>query len=179
MEATEFGTVKVGEVVPVFGGKAFDRGEIRKISRVDYKNKWIVLFFWPEDFTFVCPTEIKGFQERLKDFEKKECQVLGCSVDSVHSHKAWVEHELKPIDFPLIGDIDKKVSSLFGVLNKDGVALRGTFIIDPKGILQSATINNLDVGRNVDETLRLVDGFQSGGLCPVNWKMGQKTLERK
>ncbi len=176
VETQAISQVKVGQRISNFEAKAYWNGKIEKIKLQDFKGKWIVLFFWPEDFTFVCPTEIKGFQEKIKEFENKDAQIIGCSVDSVHSHKAWVERDLKPIDFPMIGDMDKKVSSQFDVLNDEGVALRATFIIDPEGVLQSAMINNLSVGRNVEETLRLVGGFQTGELCPVNWKAGQKTL---
>jgi len=169
-------SARVGEKAPEFFGKAYVKGEFKQIKASDYRGKWIVLFFWPEDFTFVCPTEIKAFREKNIEFEKKNAQVIGCSVDSVHSHKAWVERDLGVIDFPLIGDMTKAVASMFGIVNKDGLALRATFIIDPDGVLQSATVNNLSVGRNVDETLRVLDAFQTGELCPVNWNKGQKTL---
>lgn len=171
-----FQDATVGEQAPAFEAEAFFKNKFEKIRLSDFKGKWVVLFFWPLDFTFVCPTEIKGFQSRLKEFKERDCQVIGCSVDSVHSHKAWVERDLKPIDFPMIGDLDKSVSSAFGVLNGEGKALRATFLIDPEGVLQSMMVNNLNVGRNVEETLRLIDAFQTGELCPMDWKKGQKTL---
>jgi alkyl hydroperoxide reductase subunit AhpC len=179
METIAVTTARVGEKAPDFEGEALFEGKFKQVQLGDYHGQWVVLFFWPLDFTFVCPTEIRAFQEKLAEFQERNAQVIGCSVDSVHSHKAWVERDLKQIDFPMIGDLDKKVSSAYGVLNAKGMALRGTFIIDEEGILQSVAINNLDVGRNVEETLRLLDAFKTGGLCPVNWKAGEKTLVRK
>lgn len=140
------------------------------------RGKWVVFFFYPLDFTFVCPTEVKGFQSRVADFEKRNAIILGCSVDSVHSHKAWIK-ELGGLDYPLLSDFHKKVASDYGVLIEDeGVALRATFIIDPEGIIKWASMSDNSVGRSVDETVRVLTALQTGDLCPVNWEPGEKTL---
>lgn len=142
----------------------------------DFKGKWVVLFFYPLDFTFVCPTEVKGFQSRVADFTKLNAAIVGCSVDSVHSHKAWIK-ELGGLDYPLLSDFHKKVAGDYGVLIEDeGVALRATFIIDPEGIIKWASMSDNSVGRSVDETLRVLAALQTGDLCPVNWEPGQTTL---
>jgi len=169
--------VKVASRAPKFAGEAYSNGEIVKISSEDYKGKWIVIFFYPLDFTFVCPTEITGYSSANEEFAKRNAQLIGCSVDSVHSHKAWSESSLGKVNFPLLSDITKKISSDFNVLlEKEGIALRGTFIINPDGILQYAVIHDLNVGRSVEETLRVLDALQSGGLCAVGWKKGDKNL---
>ncbi|TPX34825.1 peroxiredoxin [Synchytrium microbalum] len=154
----------------------------------DYKGKkWVVLFFYPLDFTFVCPTEIIEYSERSEDFKKLGCEVIGASVDSVHSHLAWINTPRKSgglgeMKIPIISDITKSISKEYGVLIEEaGIALRGTFIIDPKGILRQITINDLPVGRSIDETLRLLEAFQftdlHGEVCPANWKKGAKTMK--
>jgi peroxiredoxin 2/4 len=152
--------------------------EFRKISLADYRGKWLVLFFYPADFTFVCPTEIKGFNEALDAFKKLDAEVLGASVDSKYSHLAWIKRgDLGNLKYPLLADFRKEVAQAYNILDeKDGVALRGLFIIDPQGILQYQVVHNLDVGRSVDETLRVLEALQTGSLCPLGWKPGQKTL---
>jgi peroxiredoxin (alkyl hydroperoxide reductase subunit C) len=152
--------------------------EFRKISLADYRGKWLVLFFYPADFTFVCPTEIKGFSEALDAFKKLNAEVLGASVDSKYSHLAWIKRgDLGNVKFPLLADFRKEVARDYNILDeKDGVALRGLFIIDPQGVLQYQVVHNLDVGRSVDETLRVLEALQTGSLCPLGWKPGQKTL---
>jgi alkyl hydroperoxide reductase subunit AhpC len=153
-----------------------------KVSLSDYRGKWLVLFFYPLDFTFVCPTEILALSDRYEEFVELGADVLGVSVDSVYSHRAWIntpreKNGLAGLKFPLASDITKQVSRDYGVLvEEEGVALRGLFIIDPDGILQYAVIHNLNVGRSVDETLRVLEALQTGGLCPADWKPGQKTL---
>jgi alkyl hydroperoxide reductase subunit AhpC len=147
----------------------------------------LVLFFYPLDFTFVCPTELIAFSERVKEFEALNCAVVGASVDSKFSHLAWTQQPRKKgglggLNYPLLADLTKKISSDFGVLiEKDGIALRGTFIIDPKGTVRHIQINDLGVGRSVDETLRLLEGFQfadeHGEVCPAGWKKGEKTID--
>lgn len=171
-------TAKIGEPAPNFSLDAVVGGEFKKISLTDYRGKWVVLFFYPLDFTFVCPTEIKGFNEALKDFEKLNAAVLGASVDSKWSHKAWLERgDLGDLHYPLLSDIRKETARKYGILNDtEGVALRGLFIIDDKGILQYQSVNNLSVGRSVEEVLRVLQALQTGELCPINWKPGQKTL---
>lgn len=162
---------------PDFTAQAYVNGEIKEVSLSQYKGKWVVLFFYPLDFTFVCPTEIQGFSERVEDFKKLDAEILGVSVDSVHSHKAWSEGSLGKLNYPLVSDISHRISRDYGVLLEDkGISLRGLFIIDPQGILRSYVVNDLSVGRNVDEVYRTVQAFQTGELCPVGWKPGEKTL---
>ncbi|HLO27004.1 MAG TPA: peroxiredoxin [Geobacteraceae bacterium] len=169
---------RVGEPAPTFTLDAVVGTDFKKISLADYRGRWVVLFFYPLDFTFVCPTEIKGFNETLKEFEKLNAVVLGASVDSKWSHKAWIERgDLGDLKYPLLSDFKKETARGYGILNEnEGVALRGLFIIDDKGILQYESVNNLSVGRNVAEVLRVLEALQTGELCPINWKRGQKTL---
>lgn len=149
----------------------------------DYKGKWLILFFYPLDFTFVCPTEIKAFNERIDDIRKAGAEVLAVSTDSVYSHRAWINTPedkggLGPLKFPLASDITKDVSRDYGVLLEDkGIALRGLFIIDPDGTLQYQVVHGLNIGRSVDETLRVLEALKTGGLCGADWKPGQKTLQ--
>ncbi len=154
----------------------------KKVSLSDYKGKWLVFFFYPLDFTFVCPTEITALSDRYEDFDALGAEILGCSTDSVHSHKAWIntprsQNGLGPLKYPLASDITKEVARKYGVLIEDqGIALRGLFIIDPDGVLRYSVVHDLNIGRSVDETLRVLEALQTGGLCPANWKKGQKTL---
>jgi peroxiredoxin 2/4 len=152
--------------------------EFRKISLADYRGKWLVLFFYPADFTFVCPTEIKGFSEALDAFKKLNAEVLGASADSKYSHLAWIKRgDLGNLKYPLLADFRKEAARAYNILDEEhGVALRGLFIIDPQGVLQYQVVHNLDVGRSVDETLRVLEALQTGSLCPLGWKPGQKTL---
>jgi alkyl hydroperoxide reductase subunit AhpC len=168
---------QIGRLAPEFTAPAYVNGDIKEVSLRDYRGKWVVLFFYPLDFTFVCPTEIQGFDQKLGEFEKLNAQVLGASVDSVYSHKAWSEGDLGKLKYPLVSDISHRISRDYGVLLEDkGISLRGVFLIDPDGNLRSYLVNDLAVGRNVDEILRLLQAFQSGELCPVGWKPGEKTL---
>lgn len=168
--------IKVGEKIPDLTLEVY-QGEIKKIQLSDYKGKWIVLFFYPLDFTFICPTEIEGFAKREKEFSKANAAILGASTDSAHSHKAWFSRDLPQVTFPVIADTSHRLSRSFGVLIDDeGIALRGTFIIDPDGVLRYQVISDLNVGRSVEETLRVLQALQTGGLCPVEWKPGEKTL---
>lgn len=169
---------KVASPAPRFSGEAYIDGAITKISSADYRGKWIVLFFYPLDFTFVCPTEITGFSEAKEEFESRNAKVIACSVDSVHSHKAWCEGSLGKVKIAMLSDVTKKIAYDYGVLlEKDGIALRGTFIIDPDGILKYSVVHDLNVGRSVEETLRVLDALQSGGLCGMNWKKGEKFVK--
>jgi alkyl hydroperoxide reductase subunit AhpC len=172
--------VRVGKTAPdVKAQSLMPDGSFKDVRISDYRGRWVVLFFYPLDFTFVCPTEIRGFNAKYDEFRKLGAEVLTASTDSVFSHKAWVEHGLGKVRFPMLGDTNHEVSRAFGVLVAEkGVALRGTFIIDPEGVVQSAVVNNLAVGRNVDETLRTLQAFQTGELTPCEWKPGQKTLGR-
>ena len=176
----------VSAPAPDFSGEAYLNGEFKKISLSDFKGRKVVLFFYPLDFTFVCPTEIVAFTDKIEEFRKRNTEVIGVSVDSKFTHKAWAETErkdggIKGVNYPLLSDINKKVAADYGVLLPDGIALRGLFIINKDGILKHATINHLDLGRNVDEVLRLLDAVdfseQHGEVCPANWKKGEKAMK--
>lgn len=148
----------------------------------DYKGKWLVMFFYPADFTFVCPTEIIAMNDRLQEFKDLDAEVLGVSTDSVHSHKAWIntpkeENGLGGLDYPLAGDFTKEVAEKYDVLVKaEGTALRGLFIVDPEGVLRYQVVHDMNIGRSVDETLRVLEALQAGGLCPANWQPGDALL---
>ncbi|TMW54298.1 hypothetical protein DOY81_000653 [Sarcophaga bullata] len=171
---------------PVFKGTAVVNGVFKDISLADYKGKYVVLFFYPLDFTFVCPTEIIAFSDRAAEFRNIGCEVIACSTDSQYTHLAWINTPRKQgglgeMDIPLLADKSMKIARDYGVLDEDtGIPFRGLFIIDKNQNLRQVTINDLPVGRNVDETLRLVQAFQftdeHGEVCPANWKPGQKTM---
>lgn len=154
--------------------------EFKQLALKDFKDKWLVLFFYPADFTFVCPTEIMGFSDSMDSFRKLNAEIAAVSTDSKWSHLAWVKRgDLGDLRYPLLADFKKVTARAYGVLDEEqGVALRGLFIIDPKGVVQYQVIHNHDVGRSVEETLRVLEALQSGGLCPIGWKPGQKTLVR-
>lgn len=174
----------VGKPAPDFTMETVtgDGKDFGKVSLSDYRGKWLVFFFYPLDFTFVCPTEITALSDAAAEFTELDTEILGVSVDSIHSHKAWLNtpkdmNGLGPVNFPLASDITKKVASDYGVLiEEEGVALRGLFIIDPEGELKYQVVNHNDVGRSVEETLRVLQALQSGGLCAMNWKPGDKNL---
>ncbi len=170
---------KVGEPAPPFTLDAVVDKEFKKVSSSDYRGKWVVLFFYPADFTFVCPTEITGFNKAIDRFTELNAQLLGASVDSKYSHLAWIKRgDLGDLKFPLLADSKKEATDRYGILDeKEGVALRGLFIIDPNGILQYQVVNNLSVGRSVEETLRVLEALQTGELCPLGWKPGEKTIK--
>lgn len=173
--------IKLGTKAPEFKNSAYQKGikgDYKEISLGDYKGKWLVLFFYPRDFTFVCPTEIEGFAKHEADFNKENCQILAASTDSVESHKAWFERDLSVVKFPILADPTHELARTYEVLNEnEGKAERGTFIIDPEGNLRYIVVSDGDVGRSVTETLRVVKALQSGGLCPVDWKPGQANLK--
>lgn len=152
------------------------------VSLQDYDGKWLVLFFYPLDFTFVCPTEIRGLSKQYDTFKDLNCEILGVSTDSVFSHRAWMttpeeQGGLGPIAYPLASDITHQVSRDYGVLLEDeGIALRGLFIIDPEGVVRYQVVTDNNVGRSVDETLRVLQALQSGGLCPIDWEPGDENL---
>jgi alkyl hydroperoxide reductase subunit AhpC len=155
---------------------AINGGEFSRAKLEDYKGKWLVLFFYPLDFTFVCPTEITGYSKALDEFKALNAEVLGGSTDSVHSHKAWLK-DLGDLNFPLFADMSRDMSWDYGTLiPEQGISLRGTFIIDPEGILRYALYHDLGVGRSVAETLRVLKALQTGELCPVGWTEGDATL---
>ncbi|EQA38756.1 redoxin [Leptospira inadai serovar Lyme str. 10] len=177
---------QVTSLAPDFKAEAVIGQQIKEIKLSDYKGKWVVLFFWPLDFTFVCPTEIIEYDAKLDEFKKLGAEVLGVSVDSAFTHLAWKNTARKQgglgeIRYPLVADITKSIARDYGVLTEGGVALRGTFVIDPKGVIRQSTINDLPVGRNIDEAIRLVKAFQfvekHGEVCPANWDEGKKTMK--
>ena len=170
--------LKPGDAMPYYSGQAvMPNGKIEPISLADFRNQWLVVFFWPLDFTFVCPTEIRGFNQLTKDFAARNCMLLGASIDSVYVHAAWIEHGLGKVAFPLIGDVDRSLASGFGVLNDQGVALRATFVMNPKGVIEAASANAANVGRSPQETLRLVAAFQTGELTGCDWQPGDAFVE--
>ena len=175
---------KVGQPAP-----AFDMPSTKNIEKLnenvqldDYKGRWVVLLFYPLDFTFVCPTELTSFSDRYDDFEGIGAAVIGVSTDSVHSHRAWLrtpraQNGVEGLRYPLAADITKQVARDYGVLIEDkGIALRGLFVIDPEGVLRYAVIHDLNVGRSAEETLRVIQALQTGGLCQAEWRPGQQTL---
>lgn len=178
----------VQKKAPDFKGDAvMPDGSFKTISLADYKGKWVVLFFYPLDFTFVCPTEIIAFSEKTGDFKAINAEIVGVSVDSKFSHLAWrntprKEGGLGDLKYPLLADLNKSVARDYGVLIEEaGIALRGLFIIDPNGVIRAATVHDLPVGRNVDEALRVIKAFQfvekNGEVCPANWTEGKATMK--
>lgn len=167
----------VGSQAPTFELEGVHSGDFGSFRLDGYKGKWVVLFFYPLDFTFVCPTEIKEFHRRRDEFGELGAEVLAVSVDSKYTHLAWQKSELGEISYPMLSDLTKSVARQYGVLLEDqGIALRGLFIIDPEGIVQYEVVHGLDVGRSVDETLRVLQALQTGALCPVNWQPGDADL---
>ncbi|HLD17958.1 MAG TPA: peroxiredoxin [Patescibacteria group bacterium] len=168
---------QVGQLAPPFETEGVTgTGEFKTFRLEDYQGKWVVLFFYPLDFSFVCPTEITGFSKRMEEFQKLDAVVFGCSTDSVHSHRAWLK-DLGELRYPLLSDTSHSISCDYGVLIEEkGLALRGTFIIDPDGVLRYALYHDMSIGRSVSETLRVIHALQSGDLCPVEWQPGDKTL---
>nr|WRW10687.1 putative peroxiredoxin ycf42 [Ascoseira mirabilis] len=180
--------VQVGKVAPDFEATAVYDGEFTKIRLSDYyQKKYVVLFFYPLNFTFVCPTEIMSFSDRFAEFRSRDTEILGVSVDSKYSHLAWLQLErdeggLGTLTYPLVSDLKKEISTAYNTLNNSGVALRGLFIIDKQGIIQYSTTNNLSFGRSVDETLRILQAIQyvtenPDEVCPSDWEPGGKTLK--
>lgn len=178
---------RVQALAPDFQGTAVIDGSFKPLSLTDFKGKYLVLFFYPLDFTFVCPTEIVAFSDHISEFQSINCEVVGVSTDSHFSHLAWINTPRKDgglggLKYPLLSDFTKKISSDYGVLVESaGLALRGLFIIDPNGVIRQITINDLPVGRSVEETLRLVKAFQfvekHGEVCPANWKPNAPTIK--
>ena len=180
--------IQIGRPAPLFTAPAFDpalpaNAPFRPISLADYAGRWLVLFWYPSDFTHVCPTEITALSDRLAEFSEMDCDILGASTDSEECHQAWAQvpreaNGIAGVRFPLLSDRTHRIARDYGVLVEEmGLTLRGLFIIDPEGMVQHATINNLNVGRSVSETLRVLQAVQSGGLCPSDWKPGQNNLD--
>ena len=152
----------------------------RRIDQASNPGKWKVLFFWPKDFTFVCPTEIAAFGKLNTEFNDRDAVIYGASIDSEFVHLAWRNNhaDLKNLPFPMLADIKRELSSALGVLDRnEGVALRATFIVDPEGVIRYVSVNDMNVGRNPEETLRVLDALQTDELCPCNWKKGDEFLK--
>ncbi len=179
--------VLVGKKAPEFKAKASIKDKTSDLSLSDYAGKYVIFFFYPLDFTFVCPTELHAFQDRLKDFEKRNAQVIGCSIDSNFSHAAWLNTPkarggIQGISYPIVSDIHKSIAKDYQVLKEDdGIAYRGLFLIDRSGIIRHMLVNDLPLGRSVDEVIRLLDALifheQYGEVCPANWRAGAKAMK--
>jgi len=173
----------IGNKLPEFDLNAVvsieDGREFARINNTTYAGKWQVLFFWPMDFTFICPTEIAEFGRAQEEFEDRDAQILGASTDTHFVHLAWrKDHpDLRELPYPMLADTKKELAEALGILQQEeGVALRATFIVDPEGIIRWVNVNDLSVGRNVEETIRVLDALQTDELCPCNWKKGEETL---
>lgn len=175
--------INIGERFPAFsmtGVVSNDtKDAFKTIDDKSYPGKWLVIFFWPKDFTFICPTEIAEFGRLNNEFNSRNAQLLGASTDSGHVHLAWRKHtaELNNLPFPMLSDIKRDLTAELGILNKnEGVAERATFIVDPEGFIRFAMVNDANVGRNPQEVIRVLDALQTQELCPCNWQKGQETL---
>lgn len=178
----------VGKKAPEFQAKAVVKDKTHDAFRLsDFAGKYVILFFYPLDFTFVCPTELHAFQEKLQEFEARNTQVIGCSVDSCFSHQAWLatpksKGGIQGISYPLVSDLNKSIAKSFGVLKEeDGIAYRGLFLMDKAGVIRHQVVNDLPLGRSVDEALRMVDALifheEHGEVCPANWTKGAKAMK--
>lgn len=180
-------SVLVQQQAPDFKAQAvLSDGSFKEVRLSDYKGKYVILFFYPLDFTFVCPTEIIAFSDRAAEFEAAGVQLLGCSIDSHFSHLAWrntprTQGGLGDIQYPLVADLNKDIARSFGVLLPGGIALRGLFLIDKTGVVRHQVVNDLPLGRSVDEALRMVAALQyfekNGEVCPADWKAGARTIK--
>ncbi|CDZ76932.1 Alkyl hydroperoxide reductase subunit C [Legionella massiliensis] len=175
--------ISVGSKFPEFELKATVSNDLKEafevISREKYKGKWLVVFFWPKDFTFVCPTEIAEFGKLNSEFNDRDAQILGASIDSEFVHLAWRKQhpDLHDLPFPMLADIKRELSQSLGILDEnEGVAQRATFIVDPEGIIRFVMVTDLNVGRNPQEVLRVLDALQTDELCPCNWSKGEETI---
>jgi alkyl hydroperoxide reductase subunit AhpC len=175
--------LSVGQQFPAFSMKATVSNDINTafvdINQNSYKDKWLVVFFWPKDFTFVCPTEIAEFGKLNSEFKDRDAQVLGASTDSEFVHLAWRQHkeELNALPFPMLADVKRELTTALGILDpNEGVAQRATYIVDPQGIIRFSMVTDLNVGRNVKEVLRVLDALQTDELCPCNWQKGEDTI---
>src|SRR5262249_13179648 len=173
--------ISIGQRVPSTELEAYVPGEpeAQRISLADYCGGWVVLVFYPRDFTLVCPTALRAFAELAPAFAEEGAQVVALSTDSYWTHRAWYQSHphLAQVDYPVLADTAHTLSRAFGVLLEDGSALRGTFVIDPEGVVRHVSIVDQNVGRSPDETLRIVQALRTGELCPVNWKPGEETLQ--
>lgn len=170
---------------PEFEAEVFQNEEIKRVSLKDYRGKWVVLFFYPKDFTFVCPTELEEIAKRYDEIQKLDAEVIGISTDTAVVHKAWHDHSeaIKKVKFPLLADPTGRICKAYGTyIEEEGVSLRGSFLIDPKGILKTIEVHGDAIGRNIDELMRRIQAAQfvaahGDQVCPVNWKPGGKTLK--
>lgn len=179
--------IKVGTQAPEFTCDAIVDGHIKQVSLQDFENKYKLLFFYPLDFTYVCPTELHALQENIHAFDNRNVQILGCSVDSPYCHMAWLQTPktrggIEGVQYPLLADVTKVIAKNYDVLHEEkGVALRGVFLLDKNNIIQYASVNNLSLGRNIKELLRIVDALShvenSGEVCPANWTAGAKAMK--
>jgi peroxiredoxin (alkyl hydroperoxide reductase subunit C) len=176
--------LKVKDKFPQFSGKAVIGNDLKnafvEMSNQDIQNKWLVMFFWPKDFTFVCPTEIVEFGKLNSQFQDRDAMIIGASTDSEFTHLAWKNHkeELKNLPFPIYSDIKRELSSALGILDhEEGVCQRATYIIDPQGLIRFIYVTDLNVGRNPSEVLRVLDALQTDELCPCNWKKGEEVIK--
>lgn len=174
----------IGDTFPTYNLKAVvstdPKTAFTDISNNTYNGKWTCVFFWPKDFTFVCPTEIAAFGKLNKEFADRDCQVLGVSTDSEFVHLAWRQShpDLQDLPFPMLADIKRELSQALGIIDKNaGVAMRATFLVDPEGIIRSVSVTDLNVGRNTNEVLRVLDALQTDELCPCNWNKGEAVLK--
>ena len=177
----------IGKKIPPFQTKAVQNGKMISLDLAQYAGKYLIFFFYPLDFTFVCPTELHAFQDKLVEFQKRNCEVVACSIDSCFSHSAWLNTPkskggIQGITYPIVSDIHKSISRAFGVLKEEeGIAYRGLFLIDKAGVVRHQTINDLPLGRNIDEVIRLLDALifheKHGEVCPANWNVGKKGMQ--
>lgn len=181
---TAIDIAKVGEPAPDFNLPSTKNMETldENVKLSDYEGKWLILLFYPLDFTFVCPTELTAFSDRIEDLKEVGAEVIGISTDSVHSHRAWIkmpreENGVADLQYPLASDVGGQLSRKYNILvEDDNIALRGLFIIDPEGVLRYSVVHDLNIGRSVDETLRVLQGLQTGGLCAADWTPGEENL---
>jgi peroxiredoxin 2/4 len=167
--------LRIGDRAPDFKVKGILRGQVAEYSLSSYPGKWLILFFYPADFTFICPTEVTGFSQLAEEFSSEGAAILGASVDSIDSHRSWAE-ELGGLQYPLLSDEDKTLSRAYGVLDeKEGVSLRATLIINPAGMICYQVVSHVNVGRSVEETLRVLKALRTERLCPSDWKPGEPT----
>jgi peroxiredoxin 2/4 len=182
---TEVTIAKVGQPAPDFDMPSTKNIDTLKenVKLADYKGKWLILLFYPLDFTFVCPTELIHFSDRLDEIQGVGAEVIGVSTDSVHSHRAWLKtptdkNGIEGVKYPIASDVGGKLARKYNILVEDAnIALRGLFIINPEGVLQYSVVHDLNIGRSVDETLRVLQGLQTGGLCAADWKPGESNLK--
>lgn len=168
-------SLQIGDNAPDFQIQGVLHGQVAEYSLRAHQGKWLVLFFYPADFTFICPTEVTGFGKLTKDFAAENSTILGVSVDSIESHRSWAE-ELGGLEYPLLSDKNKTLSRAYGVLDeKEGVSLRATFIVNPAGVISYQVVSHVNVGRSVEETLRVVKALRTERLCPSDWKPGEPT----